>query len=257
MSEQDTFCNIAVDYAQFMADAVLPFQVALDLEQSDLLPALGKNQKFCYTITGVDTGKPRSADLRHLVFGLCSQITAKDLKSVLISVDGEEQAAVMGQNVVFVNPDPQTGCCGLKFSFGLRRAGGCMKLSYELVAPYPVGPVPVSLFGDSTSVSGLSICGPVCEGTQVYETVGVQNATVCVPVTVTPFAKTGCLKIIAYEAPVVTPDVRVGCRRAGSCHFTVIQKIGISVPGVFGASANVGELTVECDPAEPSEQRTS
>lgn len=248
MSEQDTFCNIVIDYAQFMGESVLPFQIALDLEHSNLLPAPGENQKFCYTVTGADTGMAHSSDLRHLVFGLCSQITAKELKAVSVSVNDKEQKTVLGQNVEFLNPDLQTGCCGLKFSFPLGKSEGVMKLSYELETAYPVGPVPVSLFGEVASASGLSICGPICEGLQVYESVGVQNATVYVPVTVTPFARTGSLKVTACGSPVVAQGCRTSNRGCESCSFTVIQKIGIHVPVVFGASANIGQLAVECDP---------
>jgi hypothetical protein len=156
----DTFCNIAVDYAQLMAQAVLPFRIALDLEHSNLLPAPGERQRFCYTVTQAGDGP--FPELRHLVLGVCGRITAEELGAVTISPGGESRTAGVGRNVELVNLDPQTGCCGLKFSFGPGWSGGDMKLSFELSTPYPVGPVPVSLFGDATSAGGLSICGPVC-----------------------------------------------------------------------------------------------
>lgn len=62
-----------------------------------------------------------------------------------------------------------------------------MLACFELNTRYPVGDVPICLFGGGQRVSGLSICGPVCAEPAPCARIVYQKASVCVPVTVTPF----------------------------------------------------------------------
>ncbi len=57
---------------------------------------------------------------------------------------------------------------------------------------------------------------------QTCPTVGYQSASICVPVTVSPFAKTGATFTKCCGAPVVVPG-KVTCdgERNGSCVFTI------------------------------------
>lgn len=83
--------------------------------------------------------------------------------------------------------------------------------------------------------------------TQACPAVGYQSASICVPVTVTPFAKTGVTATKCCGAPVVTPG-RASCggMQNGSCTFTISQNICVAVPVEFGAVAAVGDTYVDC-----------
>ena len=61
---------------------------------------------------------------------------------------------------------------------------------------------------------------------QTCPAVGYQSASVCVPVTVTPFAQAGATTTKCCGSPVVTPG-RVTCEgiRSGACEFTISQDI--------------------------------
>ena len=66
--------------------------------------------------------------------------------------------------------------------------------------------------------------------------VGYQSASICVPVTVTPFAQTGTTTTKCCGSPVVTSGRKV-CNgvRNGSCVFTISQDICVAVPVEFGS----------------------
>lgn len=85
---------------------------------------------------------------------------------------------------------------------------------------------------------------------QTCPAVGYQSASICVPVTITPFAQTGPTYTKCCGNPVVTPGNAVcdGVRN-GSCSFTITQDICIAVPVAFGASAAVGDTFVSCNGA--------
>ncbi|HPO03955.1 MAG TPA: hypothetical protein PLV37_00385 [Bacillota bacterium] len=83
-----------------------------------------------------------------------------------------------------------------------------------------------------------------CEG------VAYQTSTVCVPVTVTPFAVTGTTTTFCCGMPVVAPDTNT-CPGVlnGSCVFTITQDICTAVPVDFGATAVPGSPSVLCGTA--------
>ena len=85
---------------------------------------------------------------------------------------------------------------------------------------------------------------------QTCPAVGYQSASICVPVTVNPFAKTGATFTKCCGAPVVIPG-KVTCEgeRNGSCVFTISQDICVAVPVEFGATATVGDAFVSCNDA--------
>ena len=88
------------------------------------------------------------------------------------------------------------------------------------------------------------------ENTPVDETcpaVGYQSASVCVPVTVTPFANVQTTFTKCCGDPVVTPG-RTACggTKGGSCYFTISQDICVEVPVEFGATAIAGDAYVAC-----------
>lgn len=159
---------------------------------------------------------------------------------------------IIGDNVEIFNPpnvDPPTGCPGLKFDFELDKVDGEMTVCFELNVVFPIGPVELCLFGANETRSGLSICGPVCNGEPVDETcpaTAFVPMTVCTPVTVTPFVNELPTTTFCCGDPMVTPgtDMCPG-ERNGSVTFTITQDICVRVPVEFGATTEVGDLFVE------------
>lgn len=80
---------------------------------------------------------------------------------------------------------------------------------------------------------------------EVSPTVGYQAATVCVPVTVTPYANVGSTVTYGYGEAVITPKIAMLTDAANtSTSFTITQNICVAVPIQFGASASAGEPSV-------------
>lgn len=85
---------------------------------------------------------------------------------------------------------------------------------------------------------------------QTCPAVGYQSASVCVPVTVTPFAKPGATFTKCCGDALVTPGKeKCGGTKNGACHFTISQEICVSVPIEFGAIATVEDAYVACNGA--------
>jgi hypothetical protein len=85
---------------------------------------------------------------------------------------------------------------------------------------------------------------------QLAPTVGYQSASVCVPVTVTPYAKTGTtVTKCCGEALVTLGRNTCGGTKNGTCSFTISQDICVEVPVSFGATAEVGDAYVTCNGA--------
>lgn len=93
----------------------------------------------------------------------------------------------------------------------------------------------------SDNLSALQINNQTCP------TVGYQTASVCVPVTVTPFAEAGKTTTYCCGCPKIIPGATECCGTVnGSCSFTITQEIRVAVPVVFGATASVGDPSVSC-----------
>ncbi len=85
---------------------------------------------------------------------------------------------------------------------------------------------------------------------QTCPAVAYQSASVCVPVTVTPFASAGATYTQCCGDPVVTSGHNTcGGTKKGSCVFTVSQELCVAVPVVFGATAQTGDTYVTCNGA--------
>ncbi|MDD5952065.1 MAG: hypothetical protein PUC32_00205 [Oscillospiraceae bacterium] len=77
--------------------------------------------------------------------------------------------------------------------------------------------------------------------------VGFQRATVCVPVTVRPFAHAGRTVTHCCGDPVVVAGEQpCAGTKNGVCHFTISQTICVEVPVEFGAVPVVGDPFVDC-----------
>lgn len=250
-------CNASIDYTQVPGERILPFEFTLDVENSNLYPAAGENQRFCYTVEGRGADNSDFADLSHFVMVVCPGITEEMLANVRVVIDGVSQDVVIGENVEIktaAQPDPTTGCPGLKVDFGLDKVDGVMQFCYELIQPFAIGAVQVCVKGGQQTASGLAICGPVCGGESSCTVYGSQRATVCVPVTVTPFASVGDTVTRCCGSPTVTPGTAVcGGTPMGKCVFTISQDVCITVPVSFGAGSVVGQYSVLCGGADTGE----
>lgn len=244
-------CNLAVDYSTVPGEQLLPFQVSLNLSDSILVPSAGENQRFCYDVVAVGKDNAAYADLNHVVFGICDKIPAKEIVNITVAINAAAQEVVFGEggNVELLgadDPDPSTGCSGLKFDFPLDKVYGSMHICFELTGPHEVAPIDVCLYGGNTALKGLTICGPVCDTPEGgCPVVGYQRSTVCVPVTVTPFAHVGTPVVSCCGAPVVTAGDTCP-RNGGICHFTIRQELCVAVPVEFGARAVTGTPSVQC-----------
>lgn len=242
-------CSNTVDYSDTPGDRILPFVFTLNTEDSILNPEEGQFQTFCYDVDGVGEDTSEFADLSHFVLGICPELTQEDFVSVTVVIDGVEQEVVWGENVEIKtaeNPDPPTGCVGLKIDFPLDKVDGMMQVCFALAEERAIGPVNVCVFGGNVTVTGQSICGPVCEAPdEGCTSTFYQEATVCVPVRVRPFATAGDATATCCGTPVVSSDGSCSGSRNG-CGFTVTQRLCIEIPITFGADVETGAALTQC-----------
>lgn len=244
----NTTCSNSVDFSQVQGQRILPFKFTLNLEDSVLYPEAGEKQKFCYDVEGVGQDTSAYADLSHFLFGICENITQEDIQAITVVVDGVSQNVIWGENVEIKTkekPDNPTGCVGLKFDFPLDKVDGVMQVCITFNRIYSIGPMNICIFGGNTTATGLSICGPACGGQMPCESTFYQTETVCVPVTVTPFATPGTAKANCCGRATVNPDSECpGTNK--SCSFTIRQKLCIEIPISFGAVIETGCAVVQC-----------
>lgn len=84
--------------------------------------------------------------------------------------------------------------------------------------------------------------------TQTCPATGHQKINVTVPVTVTPYAHTGEIRVKCCGHPVVhsacaLPDAG---NYNDTCSFTIAQTICVEVPVEFGADTNIGDTLIDC-----------
>lgn len=186
--------------------------------------------------------------MSHFLLGICKNIKKEDIVSVTVVIDGKEKEVIWGENVEIKTeekPDPPTGCVGIKFDFPLNKVDGEMQVCITLAQPFGIGPVNVCVFGGNTTATGLTICGPVCGSVPSCESTFFQKETICVPVTVTPFAMSKNATARCCGEPVVTKQD--ACPRGEkSCKFTVTQPLCIEIAIEFGADIDTGMASVIC-----------
>lgn len=245
---EKVMCVSSVDYSQVEGNRILPFRFTLNLEDSILYPRQDEKQRFCYDIEGVGQDSSRFADLSHFLLGICETITREDIAEITVVVDGEPKTVIWGENVEIKtsdHPDNPTGCIGLKFDFPLDKVDGFMKVCITMNRVFAVGGVNVCVFGGNTTATGLMICGPACGEESPCESTFFQNETVCVPVTVTPFATPGKAKAACCGKPIVSQGNPCQGNQT-SCSFTIRQRLCIEIPISFGAVIETGKAVVQC-----------
>ena len=243
-----TTCSETVDYSKVTGNRILPFLFTLNEADSVLHPEEGEYQKFCYDVTGVGQDAPQYADLSHFLLGICNEITEEDIIAVTVVIDGVPQEVVWGDNVEIKTeekPDPPTGCVGIKIDFPLDKVDGEMQVCITLAQTYAIGPVNVCVFGGNVTATGLAICGPICGSVPSCGSTFYQKETVCVPVTVTPFATSRAANAHCCGNPIITKQN--SCPRGEkTCTFTVTQPLCIEIAIEFGADIDTGEASVIC-----------
>ena len=76
---------------------------------------------------------------------------------------------------------------------------------------------------------------------------GFQGVSVCVPVTVTPFALPGpTVTKCCGEPEVKSGNTTCAGKKNGTCTFTISQVLCVEVPVLFGANAELGDTFVNC-----------
>lgn len=243
-----TLCSKTADYSKVAGEKILPFVFALNEEDSLLNPGEGEHQKFCYDVVGVGQNNPKQVNLSHFVLGICEEIKKEDILSVTVVVNGLPKEIRWGDNVELVtekHSGQEEECAGLKFEFALDKMNGEMQVCFTLAQKYNIGPVAVCASGANITATGLTICGPVCGGLPSCESTFYQTETVCVPVTVKPFAKSkGATARCCGTTVVAKQD---SCPKGKTvCTFTVTQPLCIEVPIEFGADIITGEASVIC-----------
>lgn len=98
-----------------------------------------------------------------------------------------------------------------------------------------------NFYGDVTMSENSSQRLPACPA------VGSQTATICLPVSIKPFAVAGKAKLECCGPPVIAAACKK-CRGVpnGKCDFTISQTIRVDLPVEFGATVSTGETFVDC-----------
>lgn len=78
--------------------------------------------------------------------------------------------------------------------------------------------------------------------------IGYQDVNVCIPVTIKTFGEAGNAKTQCLGKAIISS----GCDNCPGktndvCKFTISQKLRVEVPVIFGARAEVGKASVDCD----------
>lgn len=236
-------CPLIADYT----GTDVPVTIAFDEENSIITPGPGELQRFCYIVTQVE----EPIALSHWVLGICPDITEEDLGEVTVTINGEAQEVIIGENVEIFNPpdtDPTTGCSGIKFDFALEEQGDVMTVCFELLQTYQVGSVEVCIKGGGPEIppgTGEFVCGPVCGIIETCETTVFQNIDVCVPITITPDTIVGPIDVRCCGPAIVSTEP---CPMTGptSCVFYVRQSLCAEVPIRFSAMGDDGDPIVSC-----------
>lgn len=245
-------CQASIDYRDFPSTTV-PFVITLDQDSSILQPEGSALQRFCYRITGEGLPGGVYPELQYILLGVAAGMTRSDISELTVTVNQVIQQVTWGVNAQLVpagSPDAGTGCTGLKLSFPLSATASEMTVCLTLARPFGVGAMPVCLYGGGEAGTGLSICGPALESGASCPAVAYQEVDVCVPVTITPYASVGEVRVRCCGAPTVSAGA-ASCpgTEGGSCAFTVSQRVCVAVPVAFGARAQTGAYRVSCGEA--------
>ena len=83
---------------------------------------------------------------------------------------------------------------------------------------------------------------------QTCPTIGSQSATVCLPVSIRPYAVTGPATVKCRGSPVINNTCQECTGKVnGKCDFIISQEIQIDLPVEFGATVKVGDTYVDCE----------
>ena len=250
--------NTIADYSKVLGGRNLPFLVELDVPNCILNPSAGSNQKYCYTVTAI-SGVSNTGNMDSFLLGIDPSITPDQIENITVTINGSGKTVRFGTS----SPNVRLVSSGLRFDFEVSRSNGVMEICFELTSAYEVGPIPVSLYGEEASKTGLTIGGPFsllmdpdpeddsdsdekkCFEIDACKRFGVKVFEFSVPVSIKPI-------VITHEPEVrCLGDLRIEPGKK-ECHdgredfdFTLAQKISVKTPVEFIVKTCYDKLCVE------------
>jgi hypothetical protein len=225
----------------------MPYIVELNLDETVFYPKQGERQRFCYEITG--NGKDEKDDLKIVLLCANEVFSQEEIAYIEVYMDGAKQEISFdpGGNVEILqrseeNPFPNPA--GIRITLPLKSTQGCLKVCFELAQPRLIGSSDILLVGKDEKVCVRRVCGPVGDAGAMGYATGFQDATVCVPVTLTPYVKTGDMVAVNCSPPQIA---RYACALhvpEESATFTVIQDVRIAVPIQVGVTISSERPTI-------------
>jgi hypothetical protein len=225
----------------------MPYIVELNLDETVFYPKQGERQRFCYEITG--NGKDEKDDLNIVLLCANEVFSKEEIAYMEVYLDGVKQEIAFGEDGNVEMPkrtveDPSPNPAGIRITLPLKSAQGCLKICFELARPRLIGSSDILLVGKDGKVCVRRVCGPVGDACAKDYATGFQDATVCVPVTLTPYAKTGEMVALNCSPPQIA---RYACALhvpEESATFTVIQDVRIAVPIEVGVIISSDRPTI-------------
>jgi len=248
--------NTIADYSKVLGGKNLPYVVELDEANCVLNPGPGSNQKFCYSVTAV-SGVSNTESMESFLLGIDPSITADQIKNINVSINGS--AKTVRFNVS--SPNVRLLSSGLRFDFEVSRSGGIMEICFELTSAYEVGSIPVNLYGEDATKTGLTIGGPSglredpdpddkpdeenCFETCTCKRFGVKVFEFSVPVSIKPVVITHKPEVKCLGEARIEPGKKECHSEQDDFDFTLSQKISVKTPVEFVVKTCYDKLCVE------------
>ena len=250
--------NTIADYSKVLGGKNLPFVVELDEAYCVFDPAPGDNQKYCYSVTAV-SGVSNTENMDYFVLGIDPDITADQIKNIKVTVNGSARTVRFNTS----NPNVRLTNAGIRFDFEVSRSGGIMEICFELTDAYEVGSVPVSLYGEDATKTGLTIGGPCAlrtdpdpdpdpEKENCYEInacgrFAVKVFEFSVPVSIKPLVITHKPEVRCLGDLRIEPDKKeCDHDHEQECYdYTLTQRISVKTPVDFVVKTCYDKLCVE------------
>lgn len=248
--------NTVADYSKVLGGRNLPYLVELDVPNCVFKPSAGHNQKYCYTITAV-SGVSNPQDLDYFILDIDPDIAPEQIENIEVVVNG----APMTVRYNTSSPNVRLNSAGLRFDFELSRNNGFMEVCFELTAACEVGPVPVSLYGNNASKTGLTIGGPYllleddepeeephkkkCFEVNACKSFAVKVLELSVPVSIKPIAIAHKPEVKCLGDARMEPGTKECHQEHEKVKFTLHQKISVKTPVEFIVKTCYDKLCVE------------
>ncbi|MCL2811071.1 MAG: hypothetical protein FWD25_04180 [Clostridia bacterium] len=254
--------NTIADYSKVLGGKNLPYVVELDEESCILNPSAGKNQKFCYSVTTV-SGVSNTESMESLLLGIHPGITPEQIKNIAVSINGTARTVRFNTS----NPNVRLTSSGLRFDFEVNKNNSIMKICFELTSAHEVCSIPVNLYGEDATKTGLTIGGPCgprtdpdpdeepdeenCFENSTCTRYGLKVFEFSVPVSIKPVVVTHKPEVRCLGEAKIEPgkkechDEREYEHEHDQFDFTLSQKISVKTPVEFIVKTCYDKLCVE------------